>query len=168
MSGWALNAADVGPLGVVLVGLVALIGALAIHFLIQRRKRPAGMPRPPSSDDARIADAELAATMRAAAERMGLPERVLPSAWPPYGDGDFVWREGDAWRYQSVERGGPVADHTGTQDEVLFAVFRDRARMHAYLATIGMEEPAREAEIVRRQRDMLAAGNPEWAERLDA
>lgn len=169
MSGWALNAADVGPLGAVLVALAALVGALTIHFLMRRFKRARETPGTPRYDEnVSVEDAGLAATLRDLAGRMGLPERVLPRAYAPNGDGDFVWRDGDGWRYQSIERGGPVADHTGTQDEVLFAVFRDRTRMHAYLATIGMDEPAREAEIVKRQREMLAAGNPVWAERLRA
>jgi len=169
VSGWALGAADVGPLGVVLVGLVAVVGALAIHFLF-RQRRPTGTPPPPpaSGTGVPLEDAELARHLRETAARMGLPERVLPRAHAPTGDGDFVWREGDTWRYQSIERGGPVADHAhASLAEVFFALFRDRTRMHAYLATIGVEEPAREAEIVKRQREMLAAGDPAWAERLD-
>jgi hypothetical protein len=163
VNGWALNAADVGPLGAVLVALV-------IHFFM-RSRRPTGMPPPPSPvPDTRVPleDAQLAGQLREVAGRMGLPERVLPRAHPPTGDGDFVWQEGDTWRYQSIERGGPVADHThASLAEVFFALFRDRTRMHAYLATIGMEEPAREAEIGKRQKEMLAAGDPEWAGWID-
>lgn len=169
MSAWALNAADVGPFGVVLVVLVAVVGALAIHFLMLRRRRPAGGV--PTLDEARIAtvDGEITARLREVAAKMGLPERVLPSAHAPNGDGDFVWREGERYRYQSLERGGPVIDHADDSlDDVLFAVFRDRARMHAYLATIEIDEPAREAEIVTRQRVMLAAADPTWAARLGA
>ncbi len=169
MSGGALSAADVGPLGALLAALVALVGALAIHFL---RRRPAGMPRPTGAVAqaevvAQPEDSEIAARLRQIATLMGLPERVLPRSSPPCGDGDFVWREGSRYRYQSLERGIPVADLSGSSlDEVLFAVFRDRTRTHAYLATIGMDEPGREVEIVRQQRAMLAAADANWAERL--
>ncbi len=169
MSGWALSAADVGPLGALVAALVALAGALAIHFL---RRTPAAVPRSPKADvqaeaSAQPEDSEIAARLRQIAALMRLPERVLPRSCPPCGDGDFVWREGTGYRYQSVERGVPVVDLSGSSlDEVLFGVFRDRTRMHAYLATIGIDEPGREVEIVRQQRAMLAAGDATWAERL--
>jgi hypothetical protein len=157
----------------VLVALVATVGALAIHWL-RRGRAPAYRD---ADEAARIAepapslpqDEAIAGRLRELAARMGLPERVLPRAHEPTGDGDFVWREGDQYRYQGIERGGPIADHSDPSlDEILFLVFRDRCWMHAYLATIGMDEPARGAEVASRQRAMLAAAEPEWAARLEA
>lgn len=169
MSGGALSAADVGPLGALLVALVALTGALAIHILWRKF---ASVPRPlrseaPAQAVAQPEDAEIADRLRQIAALMGLPERVLPRSSPPCDDGDFVWREGASYRYQSLERGVPVTDRSDASlDDILFAVFHDRTRMHAYLATMGMDEPARKAEIVRQQRAMLAAADASWAERL--
>lgn len=169
MSGWALNAADVGPIGAMLVALAALVGALAVHFLFGRG-RPAMRPAPRPEEQAFWEDAEVAARLREVAARMGLPERVLPRPCPPASDdGDFVWRDGGQFRYRSLERGAPVADHASASlDDVLYHVFRDRSRMHAYLATIGTDEATREARIVAQQRAMLAAADPAWAERFDA
>jgi hypothetical protein len=170
VNAWALGAADVGPLGVVLVALVALGGALVIHALARRRgagtARSNAASAPAAGPAAAPEDPEIAARLRDVAARMGLPERVLPRACAPAGDGDFVWRDGDRYRYQSRERGGPVADHADASlDEILYRVFCDRTKMHAYIATIGSDESTREARIAERQRAMLAAADPAWAAR---
>ncbi|OYW44517.1 MAG: hypothetical protein B7Z08_09255 [Sphingomonadales bacterium 32-68-7] len=145
------------------MALLALAGAFAIHALQSRRRARSGESGP---GPLAPTDAEIAGRMRAIAARMGLPERVLPRATQPAGDGDFVWREGDRFRYQSLERGYPVADHAAASlDEILYLVFRDRAWMHAYLATRGSDEATREARVAERQRAMLAAADPAWGAR---
>lgn len=167
MNAWALSAAGVGPLGVILVALVAVAGALAIHALNRRRSGVA--PRGAAEEAARTApatDREIAARLRDVAARMGLSEDILPSAHAPNGDGDFVWRDGGTYRYQSIERGGPVADHADVSlDDVLYHVFHDRAWMHAYLATIGSDEATRQARVAEQQQAMLAAANLAWGDR---
>jgi len=167
---WALNAADVGPLGFIAVAAIATIGALLIHFL--RRARSSAQPDIPpsaSSGEPTPEDRELANRLREIAGKMGLPGRVLPRAHAPNGDGDFVWRDGEIYRYRSLERGGAIADHEANNfEDLLYPVFADRSRMHCYIETIGLEEPGREAEIVRRQQAMLAAANPDWVLRTGA
>jgi hypothetical protein len=172
VNAWALGAAGVGPLGVILVALVAVAGALAIHVLRRRKGKDFVPPQShaaggASARPAPSEDPHIAARMRERAARMGLSETMLPAAHAPNGDGNFVWRDGGTYRYQSFERGGPVADHSEPSlDAVLFHVFRDRAWMHAYLATVGSDEATREARIAEQQRAMLAAGDPAWAGRL--
>jgi hypothetical protein len=171
MNAWALSAADVGPVGFVLVALTALAGALVIHGLTRRRGAggvpPAKARTPVAAPSSAPEDVEIAGRLREVAERMGLPERVLPRACAPDGDGDFVWRDGARYRYQSHERGGPVADHADASlDEILYRVFRDRSWTHAYVASIGSDQASREARIAEQQRAMLAAANPAWAARI--
>lgn len=158
MSGWALGEAGVGPLGVALVALVALVLAFAVHAL--SRRRPVGNPRP-------IVDPDLAATLAVLATRMDLPDRVLPAAHRPDGDGTFLWREGGTLHYRAIERGAPIAAREGPPDDaVLYACFHDLAWSAAYRATIGMDEALRPAAIAAEQRRLLAAANPAWGERF--
>lgn len=160
MNGWVLGALDIGPLGVVLIALAALAGALAIHAMSRRRRTAPTAPPPP-------VDAALKQHLHEIARRMDLAPGSLPAAHPPHGDGAFVWRQGDVLHYAAHERGAPFFEVSGPPDDVpLYACLRDCSWNQAYIATIGMDEPARSEAIASRQLAALAAADPAWGARF--
>lgn len=177
-SGWALRAADAGPLTVVLVALAALVLALVIHNWPGRRRTPVTDDRTaaPSQTTARndlpVSLPEVRARMIAAAGRMGLPEHLLPRlAMPGGGDGDFVFRDGADYVYCTHERATRIAEHrTGDLDDLLYRVFRDRAWTRTYLSLIGQElsEEEHAARLAEGQLALLEKADARWAERLRA
>lgn len=172
MNASALHAAGVGPLGFVLVALVATVGALAIHFLMRGRSSrvPAEPARAVEVRPEPIDLPEVREAMLAAAARMGIPERVLPRIASPGGaDGEYIDRAGSAYVYSGFERGAKMFEHrTVDLDGLLYLVLRDRAWMQAYLALIGQELAPEEhaRRLAEGQEALLARADTRWAERL--
>ncbi len=162
MRGWALNAADAGPLSVLVVALVALVGALLIHNLSRRNQAPNGSARLPG----------VRQTMIAAARRMDLPEHLLPAlALPSSREGDFVYRQANQYVYCSFERGTQIFEHrTANVDDLLYRVFKDRAWTRTYVGLIGQDVPQEEhaARLAAGQEALLELADPRWAQRLRA
>lgn len=177
-SGWALRAADAGPLTIVLVALVALVGALVIHNWLGRRRSAAVDDRTvaplqtATATDISVSLPEVQARMMAAAVRMGLPEHLLPRiAMPGGGEGDFVYRDGADYVYCALERGSRISEHrTAEVDELLYRVFKDRAWTRTYVNLIGQElsEEEHAARLAEGQLALLEQADPRWAERLRA
>jgi len=191
LNGWVLNAADVGPLGAILVALVATVGALAIHFWTQRRRgggvpsptlesyaegpatpeptplppRPEGLPDWSHADNPLLDIPALEDVVLAAATKAGIDPDTLPRFTPPDGnDGAFVFRDKFDYIYAYYEHGGPMSQQaSAVADELAYRVIADRAWMKAYLATIVQAEPGRTTQVGRDQEAMLAAVDPAWA-----
>jgi hypothetical protein len=177
-SGWALRAADAGPLTVVLVALVALVGALVIHNWPGRRRRPPVDDRTvaPSQTavgkDLSVSLPEVHARMIETARRMELPEHLLPRiATPGGGEGDFVYRDDADYVYCALERGSRISEHRATEvDDLLYRVFKDRAWTRTYVSLIGQDlsEQDHAARLAEGQLALLGKADPRWAERLRA
>jgi hypothetical protein len=175
-SGWALRAADAGPLTVVLVALAALVLALAIHNWPGRKRRPpvddrTAAPLPVTGrNDLAVSLPDLHAQMLAAARRMELPEHLLPRiAMPGGGEGDFIYRDGADFVYCSLERGSRISEHrTAEVDELLYRVFKDRAWTRTYVGLIGQDLSPEDhaARLAEGQLALLERADPRWAERL--
>ena len=192
--GGAVSFAGFGPLTAIAVALVALAGALAIHWL-RGPKPPAGaatpsrarlpaqepakppLPRPPGLPDWSVADGRLLAEpqllqkLREYANRAGIPHHVLPNMCQPDGrDGEFVHRGKFAYEFSAWDRGYMIDDYTSSVvDQFLFHILRSRAYMRAYLESIALDlpEPERSAWIVAEQHRMLAAIDPSWARQAE-
>lgn len=178
MSSFALSEAGVGPFGYVLVFLVALAGALLVHWL--RRKPTGALPPEPIQREApapgpvqwRHADnplldiPALEDVFRAAAAKAGIDPDTLPRFAPPDGsDGAFVFRDKFDYIYAYYEHGGPTVQHaSAVADELAYRVLADRTWMKAYLATVGQPESGRTEQVIREQEAMLAAVDPAWAQ----
>jgi hypothetical protein len=177
MNGRVMSVAGFGPLEVALVALVALVGALVIHNWPGRhRKRMEALAQsasPQVANPARASDGELDAVrsaMLAAAQQMGLPERLLPGFGSPSGgDGDFVYRDGAEYVYCAFERGARLSElRTADIDDLLYRVFRDRAWTRTYTSLIGQDlsEQDHAARLAEGQLALLQRGDPRWAQRL--
>lgn len=162
MGGWALNAADAGPLTVVLVALVALVGALIIHAFSRRGTMPSGSARLPGVRQA----------MTDAARRMDLPERLLPAlALPSSREGDFIFRQGNEYVYASYERGSCMSEYRTTDlDDLLYRVFKDRAWTRTYMDLMRQDLSPEDhaARLAEGQLALLEKADPRWAARLRA
>jgi hypothetical protein len=160
VSGWGLHAMDAGPFTYVLVALAAMVGALLIHTLSRRDEGPTGSARLPGVRQA----------MTEAAQRMDLPEHLLPAlGLPSAREGDFVYRRGNEYVYASFERGTRMSEHrTENVDDLLYRVFRDRAWTRSYMALIGQDLTPQDhaARLAEGQLALLEKADPRWAERL--
>ena len=187
-SGGALSAAGFGPGTAALVALVALVGALAIHWLRGGAKvsaarqassdhartsatvpplspRDAALPDWSRPDDPLLSEKALGAVMREYAARAGIPEDVLPKMTRPSGgDGEYLHRDGETYAFSAWERGHVFDEHRDTiADRVLYRVLVARSYMSAYVAGIGADESTRAKRIAAEQERMLGAIDPRWA-----
>ncbi|MBM3596205.1 MAG: hypothetical protein FJX31_10645 [Alphaproteobacteria bacterium] len=177
-SGWALRAADAGPLTVVLVALAPLVLALVVHNWPGRQRsavvddRIAAPSLASGRNDLAVSLPEVHARMTAAAGRMVLLEHFLPRlAMPGGGDGNFVFRDKFEFVYGGYERGSRIFEHcTVDMDDLLYRVFRDRAWTRTYLSLIGQDlsEQDHAARLAKGQLALLEKADPCWAERLRA
>lgn len=177
-SGWALRAADAGPLTIVLVALVALVGALVIHNWPGRKRSAVvddrtAAPLPAAArNDLSVSLPEVHSRMLAAARCMELPEHLLPRLAMPGGeDGDYVFRDKFDFVYCGFERGTQIFEHcTVDVDDLLYRVFRDRAWTRTYVSLIGQDlsEQDHAARLAEGQLALLEQADPRWAERLRA
>ena len=188
---WALGAADFSLGSILIVALIATLGALAIHWLRSGPRRsvedmmridphaaaPAAAADPSRPDWSQrepvsYEEAHLSAMMRDYAARAGIPERVLPKADLPDGaDGNFVFRDKFGYVYATWEGGRQTQEYTSAvADQLLFAVFRDRAWMHAYTQSMGdgLAEPDRTRQVEAEQERLLSLIDPRWGAQLRA
>ena len=183
MNAFALHAAGVGPLGLALVFLAALAGALLVFRVRQPRyrgalptPREALQPLPPAAPglpdwshaDSPLLDlVALETVVRAAAGKAGIDPGTLPTFGPPEGtEGSFVFRDKFDYIYAYYEHGVPMSEFpSAVADQLAYRVVADRAWLKAYLATAnqGLPEAGRTAKVAAEQERMLALADPAWA-----
>lgn len=117
-------------------------------------------------DSPLLAEPEIAERMRAIAGRVGIPDHVLPTLAPPFGnEGEFVFRDRFDYIYTAREHGTALFEHAvAAVDQLLYLVFKDKAWMMAsgYIGGSGAPIEQDPVRIAEKQRAILAGIDPRW------